>query len=207
MQPRTVNEVHLLGVDNLLHKRGVGPGAGQKPEPADLRLFLRARLAADAAEVPDLPDIAGPHLGIERWRRLRPELGALLHGPGLDQAAGALDRKRCVDVDTRLGERPVALLDVAAIIGPQRNDSGSGFLAQFHPIDLGVAVYYASEACKACLSLGLSSGNRLMRTSCAAAANGGLSGGSVICHQVELVGLVSWALRKWQRGGPLEVLE
>src|SRR5262249_33907928 len=154
MQPRTVNEVHLLGVDNLLHERGVGPGAGQKPEPADLRLFLRARLAADAAEVPDLVDIAGPHLGIERWRRLRPELGTLLHGPGLDQAAGALDRKRCVDVDTRLGERPVALLDVAAIIGPQRNDSGSGFLAQLHPIGLGVAEYCGERGLQSLLELG-----------------------------------------------------
>jgi hypothetical protein len=72
-------------------------------------------------------------------------LRALLHDPWLDQAARALDRQCGWNVDTRFGEGPIGLLNIAAVVLAQGNDPGCSLLAELDAFGLLFTIAYGSQ--------------------------------------------------------------
>jgi hypothetical protein len=95
-----------------------------------------------------------------------------------------------VDVRTRLSERTIALLSVAAIVLAQGDDSGRGLPAQLHPSRLSVAFYRGERGLQGLLELRPFLGEKTDEDVVSGRGRGGLPGRSFVHRQVKLVRLV-----------------
>ena len=94
IEPRAVDEVHVLGRGDLANDRVIGPRSREEPEAPDRGLLGAALGAVEAAIFADFVEVTGPDIRGERRRRRGPELRGRAHHPRRDLRRGQLDRAR-----------------------------------------------------------------------------------------------------------------